>query len=56
LAWGTLIADLESQGGALPAIDSLIAATALHHELHLVTRNEKDFEGTGVIIINPWTR
>jgi toxin FitB len=56
LAWGTLIADLESRGRALPAIDSLIAATALQHELHLVTRNEKDFEGTGVIVINPWNK
>jgi toxin FitB len=56
LAWGTLIADLESRGRALPAIDSLIAATALQHELQLVTRNEKDFEGTGVIVINPWNK
>ena len=56
LAWGALIADLESRGRALPAIDSLIAATAIHHDLHLVTRNEKDFEGTGVTVINPWVR
>lgn len=54
LAWGKLIAQLEGQGRALPAIDSLIAATALHHDLNLVTRNEKDFAGTGVAIVNPW--
>jgi predicted nucleic acid-binding protein len=38
----------------LPAIDSLLAATALSHNLTLVTRNVKDFEGMGVDIINPW--
>ena len=54
LTWGRLIAKLEGQGRALPAIDSLIAATALHHDLNLVTRNEKDFDGTDVAVINPW--
>lgn len=54
MVWGNLIANLESQGRRLPAIDSLIAATALHYDLHLVTRNENDFEGTGVVVINPW--
>ena len=34
--------------------DSLIAATALVHGLSVVTRNERDFEGTGVVVINPW--
>ena len=52
--WGKLIAKLEGQGRALPAIDSLIAATAHHHDLNLVTRNEKDFDSTDVAIINPW--
>jgi tRNA(fMet)-specific endonuclease VapC len=52
--WGKLIAKLESQGRVLPAIDSLIAATALYHDLNLVTRNEKDFDGTDVAVINPW--
>jgi len=35
-------------------MDSLIAAIALYHHLILVTRNEADFENTGVKIFNPW--
>ncbi|MUZ73196.1 PIN domain-containing protein [Agrobacterium vitis] len=34
--------------------DALIAATALVHGLAVVTRNIQDFEGTGVVLINPW--
>jgi predicted nucleic acid-binding protein len=35
-------------------VDALIAATALVHGLTVVTRNVRDFEGTGVIVIDPW--
>jgi predicted nucleic acid-binding protein len=49
--WGRL---LGSAGRPLPAVDSLLAATALQHNLTLVTRNTADFEGTGVRLINPW--
>lgn len=39
----------------LPAIDSLIAATALHHDMTLVTRNIEDFNDCpGLELINPW--
>lgn len=38
----------------LPTVDGLLAATALHHGLTLVTRNEKDVEATGVQILNPF--
>jgi len=38
----------------LPAIDSLLAATALEHGLTLVTRNLSDFELTGIRMLNPW--
>ncbi|RYE61774.1 MAG: type II toxin-antitoxin system VapC family toxin [Oxalobacteraceae bacterium] len=34
--------------------DALIAATGLVHGLSVVTRNIRDFEGTGVIVIDPW--
>lgn len=50
--WGRLIA---AAGRALPAIDSLLAATALEHDLVLVTRNVKDFAGLPVQLFNPWT-
>ncbi|TCT06345.1 type II toxin-antitoxin system VapC family toxin [Paralcaligenes ureilyticus] len=49
--WGRLVA---AAGRPLPAIDSLLAATALEHDLVLVTRNTKDFESLGVSLINPW--
>lgn len=49
--WGRLQA---LAGRPLPAIDSLLAATALHHNLALVTRNVKDFANMGVDLINPW--
>lgn len=54
ILWGNLVAQLEQNGRPLPVMDSLIAAIALQKSLSLVTRNEKDFAGTGVVIINPW--
>ncbi len=49
--WGRLQAQAKRP---VPAIDSLLAATALHHELRMVTRNKKDFEYQGLEVINPW--
>ncbi len=49
--WGMLVAEM---GRPVPSIDSLLAATALHHELRLVTRNQKDFDYPGLEAINPW--
>jgi toxin FitB len=54
LLWGKLISRLEPQGRILPLMDSLIAAIALQGAFTLVTRNEKDFAGTGLTIFNPW--
>jgi predicted nucleic acid-binding protein len=54
IEWGTLTARLESAGKTMPAIDSLIAATALAKKMILVTRNISDFEATTVDIVNPW--
>ncbi len=49
--WGRLLAQLEKTP---TAIDSLLAATALHHELRIVTRNERDFVFPGLEVVNPW--
>lgn len=49
--WGRMVAQA---GRPLPAIDSLLAATALQHGLILVTRNLRDVKGLGVQVINPW--
>ena len=49
VAWGRLAA-LKTRGDA----DGLIAATALVHDLILVTRNMRDFEDTGVRLLDPW--
>jgi tRNA(fMet)-specific endonuclease VapC len=54
LKWGELTARLETAGNPLPAIDSLMAASALQRELILVTRNTRDFVATGVPTLNPW--
>jgi tRNA(fMet)-specific endonuclease VapC len=54
LVWGALLARLATTGRVLPAIDSLIAASALRGNLALVTRSVRDFEGTGVRLVNPW--
>ena len=54
LVWGKLVADLEKQGKPMPAIDSLLAATALQGGLTLVTRNEVDFAHCSTAVVNPW--
>ena len=50
--WGRLLAEV---GRPVPTVDSLLAATALHHELRLVTRNAGDFDYPGLQVINPFS-
>jgi len=52
--WGRLSADVLSRKAPLPVIEDLPAATALHNNLTLVTRNTRDIEDTGVPLFNPW--
>lgn len=47
--WGRLAAER-----SLPVIDGLLAATALEFRMTIATRNTKDFEGTGVEVVNPF--
>lgn len=52
--WGQLAATAKRKGKTLPVIDGLLAATALHHNLTLVTRNISDFVMVSVPVLNPW--
>lgn len=52
--WGSLCGEAERRGRPRPAIDALLAATALVHGLTLVTRNVSDVEWTGVLVFNPF--
>jgi predicted nucleic acid-binding protein len=51
---GRLAGEQDRKGRPLPFADGLIAATALEHELVVVTRNVSDFDRLGVQLINPW--
>ena len=53
-ASGELRAVREARGRRVAMADMLIAATALAHGLTLATRNERDFEGCGVKVLNPF--
>ncbi len=50
--WGRLLSTAKRP---VPAVDSLLAATALHHELRLVTGNTADFAFPGLEVVNPWS-
>ena len=52
--WGVIAADAKRRGKALSVIDGLLAATALHHNLTVVSRNASAFTNTQVQVLNPW--
>lgn len=54
LRWARLLAALRASGRAMPIKDSLIAATALVHDLTVATRNRTDFEKAGVRVVDPF--
>lgn len=52
--WGLISAQAKIAGAQLAVVDGLMAATALHYNLILVTRNTKDVQVTGINVLNPW--
>ena len=52
--WGDLTARAARQGRVVPAVDGLIAATALRHDLAVMTRNVADFAATGCRVVDAW--
>ncbi len=54
ILWGQLTAQLEKKGHPMSAFDSIICATSMYNNCCLITRNVKDFEKSGIEIINPW--
>ena len=54
LRWSALLASLRKKGQAMPIKDSLIAASALQHDLTVVTRNVRDFKTSGVRLVDPF--
>ncbi len=52
--WGLLAAEARRKGRTLSAIDGLLAATALHHNLTIASRNVNDFASAQAQILNPW--
>jgi predicted nucleic acid-binding protein len=53
-AWARLLAQLRNSGRSMPVKDSMIAASALTHNLTVVTRNIHDFTATGLPLLNPF--
>jgi predicted nucleic acid-binding protein len=66
VCWGDIEGQLLTKGAPIPSIDGLIAATAIHHGLTIVTRNVKDFSVIAQkyspaseyklndLLLNPW--
>jgi predicted nucleic acid-binding protein len=52
--WASLLVLLKKKGKTMPVKDSLIAASALQHQLTIVTRNTFDFQNAGAPLIDPF--
>lgn len=54
--WGTISGGAKrATGHSPPVIDTMLAATAIEHDLYLVTRNVRDVQHSGAAVFNPWT-
>lgn len=54
--WGRLVAAGETAGRTIGVMDAFIGATAVAHDLTLVTRNVGDFKDATPAVLNPWRR
>lgn len=55
--WGVISGEVKRRTGqSPPVIDTLLAATAIEHDLCLVTRNIRDVHHSGATCLNPWQR
>jgi predicted nucleic acid-binding protein len=52
--WGLIAAEAKRRGKALPIVDGLLVATALHHNLTVISRDIGDFTNAQVQVLNPW--
>ena len=52
--WGLLAAEAKRKGQTISSIDGLLAATAMQHNLTIVSRNVSDFANTHAAVLNPW--
>jgi predicted nucleic acid-binding protein len=52
--WGRIAGSAAARQHPIAVIDGLLAATALHHNLTLVTRNTADLAASGVPLLDPW--
>lgn len=56
LRWGAIAGRVRRDTGHPPqVVDTLLAATALEHDLYLATRNIRDVSDSGALVFNPWT-
>lgn len=54
LTWGNMEGESKARGRPIPSIDGLIGATAIAHNLTVVTRNVDDISATGARVLNLW--
>ena len=52
--WGALTGEAKRRGQSVPTVDGILAATALHYNLTVVSRNASDFARAQVAVLNPW--
>ncbi|MCH7919095.1 MAG: type II toxin-antitoxin system VapC family toxin [Planctomycetes bacterium] len=52
--WGQITAKAQKRGHVIPVSEGLIAATAIRHGIHVMTRNTDHFAKAGALLVDPW--